>query len=267
MDISYYKLEFNPFDRDSPQPFQFVSRDFIEMTSQLNYLAEKRGIGLFTARPGMGKSHCLKQFAKSMEAKQAKPLYIMLTTVSVLDFYSQLNLVLGLPHQGRKSKLFHQFQDYVRYLYNEQHNPLILAIDEAQYLSDKILQDLQLLMNYNYDSENLFTLILCGEQSLNQRLSSANHTALRQRLTVHYTFAGLDEKETAEYIYGKIENAGGSRSMVDPASLEPVMKYAGGNPRLIDNVMGYAIMLGSQLEKETISPALTAAAVEAQRLR
>ena len=122
-------------------------------------------------------------------------------------------------------------------------------------------------MNYNYDSENLFTLILCGEQTLNERLSTTTFTALRQRLMVHYTFKGLDEKEMAEYIYAKIEAAGGNRSMIEPSALISVQKYSGGSPRLIDNVMGYALLLGGQMQRETIGPDLTAAAVNAQKLK
>ena len=53
--------ESNPFDK---QQFSendcFRSNDFEQMTARLNFLKETRGIGVFTARPGMGKSYALR---------------------------------------------------------------------------------------------------------------------------------------------------------------------------------------------------------------
>ncbi len=51
---SFYFLSFNPFDKQQlPEEDCFKYRDFDEMTSRLNFLKDTRGIGLFTASPGM----------------------------------------------------------------------------------------------------------------------------------------------------------------------------------------------------------------------
>ena len=64
---SYYGLSFNPFDKqNAKEKDRFLSKDISEMTSRLDYLKDTRGIGLFTARPGMGKSFALRCFAKSL---------------------------------------------------------------------------------------------------------------------------------------------------------------------------------------------------------
>lgn len=64
---SHYGLSFNPFDKqNAKEKDRFLSKDISEMTSRLDYLKDTRGIGLFTARPGMGKSFALRCFAKSL---------------------------------------------------------------------------------------------------------------------------------------------------------------------------------------------------------
>ena len=64
---SYYGLSFNPFDKQNArEKDRFLSKDISEMTSRLDYLKDTRGIGLFTARPGMGKSFALRCFAKCL---------------------------------------------------------------------------------------------------------------------------------------------------------------------------------------------------------
>ena len=208
---SYYGLSFNPFDKQNArEKDRFLSKDISEMTSRLDYLKDTRGIGLFTARPGMGKSFALRCFAKSLNPNLYHMEYICLSTVSVMEFYRQLCSVLGVEPRGGKPGMFRAIQEQILYLYQDKKQPLLLAVDEAQYLSTGILEDIKMLMNYGYDSLNCFTLILCGEPHLNSTLRKPVHEALRQRLTVHYNFSGLSDSEVAQYVLHKIACAGGS---------------------------------------------------------
>lgn len=64
---SFYGLSFNPFDKQQmKEKDHFISKDFTEMTNRLNYLKDIRAIGVFTARPGMEKSFCLRCFAAGL---------------------------------------------------------------------------------------------------------------------------------------------------------------------------------------------------------
>ena len=145
--------------------------------------------------------------------------YICLSTVSVLEFYRQFCAVLGVEARGGKPGMFKAVQEQVYSLYKEKRRTLFLAVDEAQYLSTGILNDIKMLMNHGYDSLNCFTLVLCGEPHLNNILRRPVHEALRQRITVHYNFAGLGDSEVAQYIMHKITCAGGAQSIIDSAAL------------------------------------------------
>ena len=68
---SFYGLTFNPFDKQQLKEKDcFRSKDFNEMNVRLNHLKNIRGIGVFTALPGMGKSYALRCFAKSLNPNQ-----------------------------------------------------------------------------------------------------------------------------------------------------------------------------------------------------
>ena len=173
---SYYGLTFNPFDKQQlREKDHFISRDFTEMTNRLNYLKDIRGIGVFTARPGMGKSYALRCFAASLNPSLYHMEYLCLSTISVADFYKQLCAILGVSDKGGKTGMFKAIQEQIAYLYKEKRQPLLLAIDEAQYLNTGILNDIKMLMNYGYDSVNCFTLILCGESHLNDTHSASQY--------------------------------------------------------------------------------------------
>ena len=82
--LDYYALSFNPFDKQCiKEKDGFMSSDFKQMTSRLEYLKNVRGIGVFTSRPGMGKTFALRCFAKSLVPNKDHMEYICLSTVSV----------------------------------------------------------------------------------------------------------------------------------------------------------------------------------------
>ena len=150
--------------------------------------------------------------------------------------------------------------------HHDKRQTFILAIDEAQYLSIGILNDIKMLMNYGYDSVNCFSLILCGESHLNSILTRPVNEALRQRITVHYNYAGLSDTESAAYIVHKLSCAGSSKSIIEEAAIDAVSSQAHGNPRLIDNIMSDALAIGTQLEKKCIDTDVILASVNNQNL-
>ena len=137
---AFYGLSCNPFDKHSLKiSDSFESADQRSMMNRLFYLKDVRGIGVFTASPGMGKSYCLQQFEASLNKNLYDMKYICLSTVSVGEFYKQLCDRLGLEAKGGKTVMFKAIQDRIHYLYKEKKQPLILAVDEAQYLLSKSL--------------------------------------------------------------------------------------------------------------------------------
>ena len=148
MFTDYYGLSFNPFDKQCmKERGAFRSQDHRQMQSRLDYLKTVRGIGVFTARPGMGKTYALRCFMNGLNPNQYQTAYINLSTISVTEFYRQFCDLLGLEPSGNKTQMFKAIQERVYYLYKEKKQPLILAIDEAQYLNYNILRDLKMLRN------------------------------------------------------------------------------------------------------------------------
>ncbi len=264
---SYYGMAFNPFDKQMLKEKDcFRSDDFKQMLSRLDYLKDVRGIGVFTATPGMGKTFALRCFASELNNNLYHMEYICLSTVSVSEFYKQFCSVLGVSDKGGKTVMFKAIQEQILYLYKDKRQPLLLAVDEAQFLSTGIFNDIRMLMNYGYDSLNCFTLILCGESHLNDILRKPVHEALRQRITVHYNFTGLNDQEVADYVFHKLHISGASETIISEAALSAVHSYSQGNPRLIDNLMTDAITIGSQTGKKVIDPDTVMAAIENQKL-
>ena len=56
------------------------------------------------------------------------------------------------------------------------------------------------------------------------------------------------QRKQREYIYSRIEAAGGARSIIDEAAVHAVAGYCQGTPRIINSIMTNALMLGTQLK-------------------
>lgn len=268
MSNALYGLSFNPFDKQAnTSDTCFASEDFRQMTARLNFIKDVRGIGLFTAPPGYGKTFALRCFANSINPNLYQMAYICLTTVSVTEFYRQFCRTLNLEYSMHRSSMFNAIQERLFMLLKEKRRPFILAVDEAHELDPRALKDIKMIMNYAYDSLNCFSLLLIGEPHLNNILEKPVHEALRQRITIHYNFDGLSPSETEQYIQHKLSAAGGVISILADGVVTAVHGFSQGNPRLIDNVMSDALTIGAQQEKLLIDTDVILAAVENQSLQ
>jgi type II secretory pathway predicted ATPase ExeA len=258
----FYGLSKNPFDKQSlSEKDSFASKDHREMTTRLSYLKNIRGIGVFTSPPGFGKTFALRCFAATLDRNLFGLAYVCLSTVSLTEFYRQFCTVLGIEVSHSKSAMFKSVQERLYHLFKEKKRPLILLLDEAHELNATILKDIKMIMNHAFDSVNCFTLALVGEPHLNSILEKPVHEALRQRIVVHYNFEGLSDDETEQYILHKLRVAGAADSVLGEGTLPAIVGYSRGNPRLTDNLMTEALLLGAQLEKPVIDTELVMAAV------
>jgi len=252
---NYYGFSGNSFDKQEVRESDaFQSEDHKAMTSRLNFLKDSRGIGVFTARPGYGKTFTVRCFIKLLSLQLYRIIYICMSTVSAIDFYRQLCLALNLEVSGKKSVMFRSIQECLLSSHRDKRIPYILVIDEAHHLNSDILQDLKMLMNFNYDSLYPFSLILIAEPHLNGILDQSPHEALRQRIIVHYDFVGLTGDEPERYLRHKFQAAGASfNEIMGEGAVAAVIAAAKGNPRLIDNLMIQALTIGCHEQMPVIS--------------
>lgn len=263
--MSFYGLSRNIFDKNQcTEKDCFESRDVKQMLARLDYLKNTLGIGVFTGRPGLGKNYATRCFIDTLNPNLYRVESISLSTVSVIDFYKEVCLCLGLSDKGGKTAMFNAIQNQIWYMYNDKRQPLFLVIDEAHYLSTSVLTDIKILMNQNLDSVNCFALALCGEPHLHNTLKKPIHEALNQRVMVRYNFKGLSDQEIREYILHKLTRANGAASIISDAAITAIASNSHGSPRIIDNLMSDALLIGAQQSKQVIDEEIAMAAVSNQ---
>ena len=134
-------------------------------------------------------------------------VYTSLSTVTVNDFYRNLAASLGAQAAYRKTENFYAIQNEIQRLSVEKKKTPVIIIDEANYISNAVLNDLKILFNFEMDSRDLAVVLLVGLPQLNNTLLLAIHEPLRQRIVMNYNLEGLTKEEGRAYIAAKLKAA------------------------------------------------------------
>jgi len=142
--------------------------------------------------------------------------------------------------------MFAQIQQLVSSSYHEKRITPVFIMDEAQALSNGVLEDLRMIFNFKMDSENPFILVLAGHHTIRNRLQLAAHQALRQRFAANYHMAGLTMQETGEYLSSRLGVAGAPKTDVfSEAAVEAIHGQTKGTPRLVNNLADASLKLAA----------------------
>jgi general secretion pathway protein A len=152
---------------------------------------------------------------------------------------------LGLDAQG--NDLLDHIETLNEFLLtkNREGTNVAVLIDEAQDLSQEVMEQVRLLSNLETDQHKLIQIVLCGQPELKTRLARPDLRQLRQRITVRYHLPPLTHEETMMYINHRLHTAGANGNLVfDQGASREVYKYAKGSPRLINAVSDNALLAG-----------------------
>lgn len=266
-DFSFYQLSRDPFAKSLAAGDAYETADMREARGRLDFLSRTGGIGLVCANPGYGKTLAVRSWAASLNSNVTRACYMCLTTVTTMEFYRQLCVALGLEPAYKKVDMFRSIQDHLRYTAVEKRVQTVVVVDEAQYLSAPILRDLIMLTNFEMDSRNCVGVALVGQPWLADQLSRGAWEALRQRIVVNYTFAGLSAEEARGWVAHAIRLAGGAPSVVDAAAVDAAYGLCGGSARKLGTLMSCALRIGAQQRSPQVTAEMVMAASEEVSLR
>ena len=256
-----FGLEYNPFIKNNCDRFIFDSSDLKEVNYKLDYLFRTKGIGIITGNPGSGKTTSLRNYVKKLNKALYKVIYISMTTITDIEFYKTLISSFGYESKYRKCDNYALFQQIIKDYVNKKITPVII-IDEANYMSRSMLNDLKMLFNFNMDSCDNYVLILAGLPVLISNISMAAQEPLRQRIITSCQFDTLSNDEVVSYIFGKLEKAGGSTNIFNDGVMQAIINYSNGIPRKIDRVMVYALLVANNLKSTVITKDIIQKAIE-----
>lgn len=252
--LSYFNLSKLPFTKELAVDALSRLPSVESNLKKLHMLAEVRGIGLLTGKSGTGKSTLIRLFISELNKGLYKSFYICHSSVGIAEFYSHMATAFGLQATNRRSTMFRAIKERILSLNQSSRIHPVLLIDESHLLNNDILKELRLLTNFEIDSYNALTILLCGQESLNQKFGLSMLEPLANSIGISVTVGNLAKEETFSYVEGRVVAVGGTASLFTKGALNLIHQASGGVMRIINTIANGALLkayLQKQAQVET----------------
>ncbi|HTD68284.1 MAG TPA: AAA family ATPase, partial [Candidatus Limnocylindria bacterium] len=185
--LNFYGLTESPFTI-SPNPrFLYLSAKHQEALNHLLYgIRERKGFVQLTGEVGAGKTTLCRALLDQLPSEQFSTALILNPILQPDQMMAAIATEYGLDVRGKDR--FQILQILNHFLLEEmvKGRDVVLIIDEAQNLTNDLLEQVRLISNLETDDRKLLQIILMGQPELRDRLNDHSLRQLRQRITVRY---------------------------------------------------------------------------------
>ncbi|HXH06104.1 MAG TPA: AAA family ATPase [Vicinamibacterales bacterium] len=251
MYLRFFDLREPPFELTPNARFLFLTPRHREALSSLQYgLGSAKAVTVLVGEAGTGKTTLLRAALESDRCRHVRCVYLHNPALTRGEFVEILSRQIGLSARAAQSKaaLLTELEAVLRER-RAAGQIVALVVDEAQSLSDELLEEIRLLANMETATEKLLPLVLSGQPEFGDRLATPGLRQLKQRVALRCEIGPFTLQETAAYIATRIRIAGGEAArLFTREAVMLVHERSGGIARTIsvicDNALVTAFALG-----------------------
>lgn len=254
----FYGLRANPFNVNPDPRYLFLTRHTEEALACLTYgIQSRKGFVLLTGEVGTGKTTLINKLLEWLRLQQVATAFIFNSRMNVTQFLDYMMADFGIPSDSRaKSQVLLRLYNWLldRYRAGE---TAVLIVDEAQNLSDEVLEEIRMLTNLETFTEKLLQIVLVGQPELEHKLKQPQLRQLRQRLTLRAKTHPLTLDETRAYVQQRLRIAGSNgHEIFEPEALISIHQYASGIPRVINLLCEHCLVSAFVDQQKVIGAAV-----------
>ena len=239
----HFRLTGPPFEALAGPEALYLSRAHRESLAALEWglLYEPSGFTTLVGETGTGKTTLVSSILARNFA-QLRAAYVINPKLSFEDILRIILGQFGIPCM-EPNKL-DRIEALVGFLGARMPNErLAIIVDEAQDLSDDVLEELRLLSNYGQRIGKYLQLVLVGQPELALRLKSPSLRQFNQRVAARSVLSRLSFAEAHEYVEYRLRSrVGRTRDIFESDALDYLLRHSAGIPRQI-NVLCHNAML------------------------
>jgi general secretion pathway protein A len=209
-----------------------------------------------TGEVGTGKTMALRWIIRRLESGVLAS-YILNPHLSIEEFYHYLADMIGLKQWSNKSELLSQIGS----LLEQRHQRglrTVLIVDEAHELSDEVLEEIRLLLNFESDTAKHLQIILTGQPELTERLRQPNLRQLKQRVAFRCKMPILTSaQEVKRFINTRLKIAGWKGTDIfTQHAIDLIYQCSAGIPRQINNLCDNALLSAYSANKNCVDQSI-----------
>lgn len=239
----FFGLEDTPFTLTPDPRFIVFTPSYNEVLASLYYgLENAKGLIVLTGEVGTGKTTALRWILRRLDSS-VLAAYVFNPRLSIDEFYQHVTQMLGIKEWTNKSDLLNTLGKVLE----ERHRRglrTVIIIDEAHELSDYVLEEIRLLLNFESDNAKHLQIVLTGQPELRDKLNQQNLRQLKQRVALRcsmHPFPNVEEVD--RYITERLSIAGSEQPHVfTPGAVDFIFQCSEGIPRNINNLCDNAML-------------------------
>ncbi|MBA7523431.1 IS481 family transposase ISChy3 [subsurface metagenome] len=253
---NFFGLNKMPFSKLIGVNELYSSSSFQEACARLQIGLENEDVVLLSGAVGSGKSNVLRYFTHNLDTNAYRCIYIAADEFKIGEIAKRALTVLNVevPYSGASA--IRKLQQTIIKLNREKALKPLLIIDEIQELPTSTLVSLKNLLNYNMDSEILLFLILCGQNSIYEKLGYPQLEALSRRIRIRYTLRPLSVEETGYYISHQMKVCGVEQSLFSDDTKAAIFQHSKGILADINALCFELLIYAAAQSKQIVEPSM-----------
>lgn len=249
--VLFFGVREPPFFKEIPDNDLWLPPSKQTLVNELCEAVHERSQILLVGEPGAGKTCVLRALRHTLPQAGFRLTYCHNATLGRRDFYRQLCLALGLNPAATAAAVFYAVSVHVENLSRERIHPVFL-LDEAHLLHQDTLEHLHVLLNYEWDSRALLSLILVGLPELQDRLELRKNRSLYSRIHRRLSVGPLTTEDTVEYVRMRLHRVDCDREVFTSEALATLHEAAGSSLREIDRLATAAMREAARRKKRLV---------------
>ena len=242
-----YGFSEEPFALNPDPKYLFLAPTHSEALSfMLSGIENRRGVVVITGEAGVGKTLLVYALLKNLGEK-IKAAFVFNPRLDLKSILESIFRELGLPIREQGENLYSLLIRFRTTLHEslKQSETVAIVVDEAQSLEEEVLEGLFRLATPESIGANSLQILLVGHPDLEAKLNAERFSSFKGRISVKGRINPLTPQEGQDYISYRLKLAGRNISEVfTKESIDKILKFAEGNPRVINLACDRALATG-----------------------
>jgi general secretion pathway protein A len=250
----FFRLRENPFNVNPDPRYLFLTRQTEEAWDGLKHgIQARKGLLLLTGEVGTGKTTLLYHLLDWLHQQRAPTAFIFNSHLEVSHLFDFVLSDFAVKFDARlKDNAQMRLHQWLWERYRAGDTPVVI-VDEAQGLSNRVLEEIRMLLNLETSNEKLLQIILAGQPELEARLQQPELRQVKQRIALRCKTAALSLDEARQYVQARLHIAGADGSGIfAPDAMDAVHFYSRGIPRVMNLLCEHALINASAAQIQPV---------------